>query len=100
MNFSVKACRSIMSRPWDDLVDDSSDDVSPCDELENVMLDLPNVGDVSNASVFVAEASVSTPEDVCNRTKKNLTGLEKEHFSPKNSCRRDYAPRISVLLRI
>ena len=32
----------------------------------------------------VAETSVSSPEDVCNRMKKNLTSFEKEHFSPKN----------------
>ena len=32
------------------------------------MLDVPNyVDDVSNARVSVAEASVSTPEDVCYR---------------------------------
>ena len=70
---SVKACRPIMSRSWDDLVDDSSDDASPCDEVENVTLDLPNVSDELNAGVSVAETSVSTPEDVCNRIKKNLT---------------------------
>ena len=46
------------------------------------------------------KASVSTPEDVCNRIKKNLTGLEKEHFSPRMSSQREYAPRVFVLLRI
>ena len=61
-----------------------SDDISPCDEVENVTLDLPNVSDELSADVSVAEASVSTPEDVCNRIKKNLTSFEKEHFSPKN----------------
>ena len=44
-------------------------------------MDLPNVSDELNA---VAETSVSSPEDVCNRMKKNLTSFEKEHFSPKN----------------
>ena len=73
-----------MSRSWEDLVDDSSDDVSPCDEVENGTLDLPNVSDELNAGVSVAETSVSTPEHVCNRIKKNLTSFEKEHFSPKN----------------
>ena len=48
------------------------------------MKDLRNVDDVSNAGASVPEASVSTLEDVCNRIKKNLTGFEKEHFSPKN----------------
>ena len=38
MNFSVKACRPVISRPWDDLVDHSSKDVSPCDEVDNFML--------------------------------------------------------------
>ena len=67
MNFSVKACRPIMSRSWDDLVNDSSDEASPCDEVENGTLDLPNVSNESNA---VAETSVSSPENVCNRMKK------------------------------
>ena len=40
--------------------------------IKNVMLDLPNVDNVSNASVSVAEASVSTPEDVCSRFERNL----------------------------
>ena len=70
-----------MSRSWDDLVNDSSDEASPCDEVENGTLDLPNVSDELNA---VAETSVSSPEDVCNRIKKNLTSFKKEHFSPKN----------------
>ena len=73
-----------MSRSWDDLVNDSSGDVSPCDEVENGTLDLHNVSDELNAGVSVAETSVSTSEDVCNRIKKNLTSFEKEHFSPKN----------------
>ena len=81
MNFSVKACRPIMSGSWDDLVNDSSDEASPCDEVENGTLDLPNVGNESNA---VAETSVSSPENVCNRMKKNLTSFEKNIFSPKN----------------
>ena len=38
-----------MSRSWDDVVDDSSDETSPCDELENGTLDLPNVSDDLNA---------------------------------------------------
>ena len=63
------------------MVNDSSDEASPCDEVENGTLDLPNVSDELNA---VAETSVSSPEDVCNRMKKYLTTFEKEHFSPKN----------------
>ena len=59
-----------------------------------------NADDVSNACVSVAEASVSTPKDVCNRIKKNLTGLEKDIFHPRVSCQRDNAPPITVLLRI
>ena len=82
MNFYVKAYRPIMSRSWGDLCNDSPDVVSPCDEIRQVMLDLPNVDDVSDASVSVAEASVSTLEDVCNRIKKNLTGFEKDTFLP------------------
>ena len=31
------------------MVDDSSDETSPCDELENGTLDLPNVSDELNA---------------------------------------------------
>ena len=42
---------------------------------------MPNVSDELNA---VAETSVSSPEDVCNRIRKNLTSFKKEHFSPKN----------------
>ena len=49
-----------MSRSWDDLVNDSSDEASPCDEVENGTLDLPNVSDELNA-VYVAETSVSSP---------------------------------------
>ena len=71
-----------MSKSWGDLFDYSSEVVSPCDEIKNVMLDLPNVDDVSNAGVSVTEASVSTPEDVCNRIKKNLIGFEKDTFLP------------------
>ena len=56
-----------MSRSWDDLVNDSSDEASPCDEVENGTLDLPNVSNELNA---VAETSVSSPENVCNRMKK------------------------------
>ena len=56
-----------MSRSWDDLVNDSSDEASPCDEVENGKLDLPNVSNELNA---VAETSVSSPENVCNRMKK------------------------------
>ena len=63
------------------MINDSSHEASPCDELENGTLDLPNVSDELNA---VAETSVSVPEDVCNRMRKNLTSFEKEHFSPKN----------------
>ena len=65
------------------------------------MLDLPNViNDVSNACVSVAEASLCTPEDVCSRIKKNVTGFKKDTFLPRVSCQRDNAPPISVLLRI
>ena len=38
VNFSVKACRLIVPRSWDYLVNDSSDEASPCDELGNGML--------------------------------------------------------------
>ena len=38
-----------MSRSWDNLVNDSSDEALPCDELENGTLDLPNVSDELNA---------------------------------------------------
>ena len=54
LNFSVKACRSIMSRTWDDLVNDSSDEASPCDEVENGTLDLPNVSDEWTILQFLA----------------------------------------------
>ena len=73
-----------MSRSSDDLVDDSSDAVSPFVDVEYVVMDLPNVNDVSNAGGSVGEASVCTSEDACNRIKKHLIGFEKEHFSPKN----------------
>ena len=49
------------------------------------MKDLPNVDDVSNAGASVAEASVSAPEDVFNRIKKNLTGFKKNTFLPRMS---------------
>ena len=82
MDFSVKAYRPIMSRSWRDLCDDSPDVVSPCDEIKNVMLDLPNADDVSNASVSVAEASVSvTPEYVCYRMKRNLPITQNKLFA-------------------
>ena len=64
------------------------------------MLDLPNLDDVSNTGVPLPEASVSTPEDVCNRMKKNLTGFEKDTFLPRVSCQRDNAPPIFVLLKV
>ena len=54
------------------MCDDCSDVVSPSDEIKNVMLDLPNADDVSLACVSVAEAPVSTPEDVCYHIKRNL----------------------------
>ena len=73
-----------MSRSLDDFSHDSSDAVPPCDDVKNVMMDLRKVDEVLNAGASVSEAYVSTPEDVCNRIKKNLTGFEKEHFSPKN----------------
>ena len=60
MNFSVKACRPIMPRSWDDLVEYSFHEASPCDEVENGTMDLPNVSDELNA-VYVAETSVSSP---------------------------------------
>ena len=61
-----------MSRSWNDLVNDSSDEASPCDALANGTLDLPNVSDELNA---VTETPVSFPEDVCDRMKKNLTSF-------------------------
>jgi len=51
------------------------------------MLDFPHADDVSNACVSIAEASVSTPEDVCNRIKKNQTGFEKDTFLPLHVVR-------------
>ena len=78
----------------DDLSDDSSDAVSPCDEVKNVMKDFPNVDDVSNAGASVAEASVSAPEDVFNCIMKNLTGFKKKHFSPKNVIAREVMLRV------
>ena len=52
------------------------------------MLDLPNVDDVSNACVSVAEASVSTPEDVCYRMKRILRITQNALFAQKdeNKC--------------
>ena len=73
-----------MSSSWSELTDNSSAEVSSCDEMENVLMAWPNVNDVSNACVSVAEASVSTPDDSCNCINKKLSGLEKEHFSFKN----------------
>ena len=35
-----------MSRSLDDLFDDSSDPVSPCDVVKNVMMDLHKIGDL------------------------------------------------------
>ena len=46
------------------------------------MMDLPNVDDVSNAGACVPKASVSIL--LMSATMLNLTGFEKEHFSPKN----------------
>ena len=83
MNFSQRRTGLLCQNLGGDLFDDSPDVVSPSDEMKKVMLDLSNADDVSLACVSVAEASVSTPEDVCNRIKKNLTGFEKDtSFSP------------------
>ena len=74
-----------MSRSLDDLFDDSSAAVSPCDAVKNVMVDLHKIGDVSSAGASAPVASVSTADDVYNRVKeKNLTAFKKKHFSPKN----------------
>ena len=73
-----------MSNSWSELIDNSSNEVSSCDEMENVLMASPNVNDVSNACVSVTEASVSSPDDSCNCINKKLTGFEKEHFSSKN----------------
>ena len=94
VSLSFKACRLILSRSVDDLFDDSSDAVSPCNEVKNVMKDLVNVDAVSNAGAFVAEASVSAPEDVF----KHNWLLKGTLIS--QGCHRGYAPYISVLLRI
>ena len=51
------------------------------------MLDLPNVDDVSNACVSVAEASLCSPEDVGSRIKKNVTGFKKDTFLLRVSCK-------------
>ena len=64
------------------------------------MLHLPNADYVEDARVFVADSSVSTPEDVYYRIRKNLTGFEKDTFLQRVSCQRDNTPPISVLLRI
>ena len=73
-----------MSSSWSELIDNSSDKVSLCDEMENVLMAWTNVNDISNACVSVAKASVSTPDDSCNGINKKLSGFEKEHFSSKN----------------
>ena len=57
------------------------------------MLDLPNVDDVSNASVSVAEASVCTPEDVCNRIKRNLGITQNALFAQKDENKRSISGR-------
>ena len=87
MNFSQRRTRLLCQNLGGDLFDDSPDVVSPSDEMKKVMLDLSNADDVSLACVSVAEASVSTPEDVCNRIKKNLTGFEKDTFLPLHVVR-------------
>ena len=87
VNFSQRRTGLLCQNLGGDLFDDSPDVVSPCDEMKNVMLDLPNADDASLAFVSVAEASVSTPEDVCNRIKKNLTGFEKDTFLPLHVVR-------------
>ena len=58
------------------------------------------VDGVSNTGASVPEASVSTPEDVCNRIKKNLIGFENDTFLSRVSCQRYHAPPVSVLQRI
>ena len=73
-----------MSRSQDDLVDDSSDEAQPCYEVENGTLDLPNVSDELNNAV--AETSVSSPEDVCDRIKKNLTSFFRNGTVFSNEC--------------
>ena len=74
-----------MSSSCNELIDNSSDEVSSCVEMENVLMAWANVKDLSNACVSVAEASVSNPDDCCNFINKKLTGFEKEHFSFKNA---------------
>ena len=96
VSLSFKACRLILSRSVDDLFDDSSDAVSPCNEVKNVMKDLLNVDAVSNAGASVAEVSVSAPEDAF----KHNWFLTETLFSQEYHCRRGYAPYISVSLRI
>ena len=61
--------------------------------VKNVMLDLPNVDDVSNAGVFVAEASVSAPEDVCYRFKRNLRITQNTLFALKNENKHSISGR-------
>ena len=100
VNFSQRRTGLLCQNLGGDLFNDYPDVVSSCDEMKKVILDFPNADDVSLACVSVAEASVSTPEDVCNRIKKNLTGFEKDTFLPRVLCQRDNAPPVSVLPRI
>ena len=53
MYFSVKAWPPIMSSSWSELTDNSSDEVSSCDEMENVLMAWPNVNDLSNACEII-----------------------------------------------
>ena len=68
------------------MVNDSSDEASPCDAVDNGTLDLPNVSDELNA---VAETSVSSPE----ASRRNI-------LLQRMLCLRDYALCNSVLLKI
>ena len=53
MCFSVKAWPPIMSSSWRELTDNSSDEVSSCDEMENVLMAWPNVNGLSNACEII-----------------------------------------------
>ena len=64
-----------MSSSCSELIDNSTDDVSSCVGMENVLMAQANVNDLSNACVSVAEASVSNPDESCNFINKKLTGF-------------------------
>ena len=83
-----------MSSSCSELIDNSSDEVSSCIEMENVLLAWANVNDLSNACVSVAEASVSSPDDSCNFINKKLTASKRNTFPPRMQCQRDQGSNV------